>query len=178
MGTNIRLGFAPTRRAIFSAPAAVAYRKLTADRLRELGIDFVDIDDINEEGLLYDDAGLEKIIEKFKREKVDGLFLPHANFGTEYECARLAKALNVPVLLWGPRDERPDENGMRLRDSQCGLFATGKVLRRFKVKFTYMNNCNLEDPEFERGIRDFLAVCNVVRVFRSTRILQIMFSRQ
>ena len=173
MKATIKLGFAPTRRAIFSVPAAVEYRKLTASRLRELGVDFVDIDDINDEGLLYDDAGLEKIIEKFQREKVDGLFLPHANFGTEYECARLAKALNVPVLLWGPRDERPDERGMRLRDSQCGLFATGKVLRRFKVPFTYMNNCNLEDPEFERGIRDFLAVCNVVKVFRHTRILQL-----
>ena len=172
MKANIKLGFAPTRRAIFSAPAAVEYRGLTANRLRELGIDFVDIDDINEEGLLFDDKGMYAIAEKFKREKVDGLFLPHANFGTEYECARLAKELNVPVLLWGPRDERPDENGMRLRDSQCGLFATGKVLRRFRVPFTYMNNCNLTDPEFERGLRDFLAVCNVVKVFRHTRILQ------
>lgn len=173
MKANIKLGFAPTRRAIFSAPAAVEYRGLTANRLRELGIDFVDIDDINEEGLLFDDKGMYAIAEKFKREKVDGLFLPHANFGTEYECARLAKELNVPVLLWGPRDERPDENGMRLRDSQCGLFATGKVLRRFHIPFTYMNNCNLTDTEFERGIRDFLAVCNVVKVLRHTRILQI-----
>ena len=173
MGASIKIGYAPTRRSIFSAPAAIEYRGLIADRLRELKVDFVDIDDVNDEGLLYDDAGLEKIIKKFKDEKVDGLFLPHANFGTEYECGRLAKALGVPVLLWGPRDERPDENGSRLRDSQCGLFATGKVLRRFKVPFTYMNNCNLEDPEFERGIRDFLAVCNVVRVFRHTRVLQI-----
>lgn len=173
MKASIKIGYAPTRRAIFSAPAAVEYRKLIADRLRALDVDFVDIDDINDEGLLYDDEGLEKIIRKFQDAKVDGLFLPHANFGTEYECGRLAKALGVPVLLWGPRDERPDENGSRLRDSQCGLFATGKVLRRFKVPFTYMNNCNLEDEEFARGIHDFLAVCNVVRVFRSTRILQI-----
>ena len=36
-----------------------------------------------------------------------------------------------------------------------------------------MTNCRLQDPEFERGLRDFLAVCNVVRAFRSTRILQI-----
>ncbi|MBP3902668.1 MAG: L-fucose/L-arabinose isomerase family protein [Blautia sp.] len=170
---KIKIGYAPTRRAIFSAPAAILFRGLIADRLRELDIDFVDIDDINDEGLLFDDEGMYKIAEKFKREKVDGLFLPHANFGTEYECGRLAKELGVPVLLWGPRDERPDENGMRLRDSQCGLFATGKVLRRFKIPFTYMNNCNLEDPEFERGIRDFLAVCNVVKVFRHTRVLQI-----
>lgn len=173
MKATIKLGFAPTRRAIFSAPAAVEYRSLTAERLRELKIDFVDITDINAEGLLYDDAGMHAIAEKFKKEKIDGLFLPHVNFGTEYECARLAKELNVPVLLWGPRDERPDENGMRLRDSQCGLFATGKVLRRFRVPFTYLNNCHLSDPEFERGIRNFLAVCNVVKVFRHIRILQI-----
>lgn len=170
---GIKLGYAPTRRSIFSAPDAIKYRGLTAERLKELGVDFVDITDINSEGLLYDENDRLKIVEKFKREKIDGLFLPHCNFGTEYECARLAKDLNVPVLLWGPRDERPDEEGRRLRDSQCGLFATGKVLRRFGVKFTYMTNCRLTDPEFERGIKDFLAVCNVVRTFRNTRILQI-----
>ena len=170
---HIKLGYAPTRRSIFSAPDAIKYRGLTAQRLTELGVDFVDITDINEEGLLYNDADMLKIAEKFKAEKVDGLFLPHCNFGTEYECARLAKELGVPVLLWGPLDERPEPDGTRLRDTQCGLFATGKVLRRFGVPFTYMTNCRLEDPVFERGLRDFMAVCNVVKTFRHIRILQI-----
>ena len=171
--SKVKIGFAPTRRSIFSAPDAVKFGNLTRDKLKELNVEYVDITDINSEGLLYDDEDMKKIAEKFKAEKIDGLFLPHCNFGTEYACARLAKALNVPVLLWGPRDERPDEKGIRLRDSQCGLFATGKVLRRFRVPFTYMSNCRLEDPEFERGIKDFLAVCNVVKTFRNTRILQI-----
>lgn len=171
--TEIKIGFAPTRRSIFSAPDAIKYRGLTAERLCELGVNFVDITDINDEGLLYNDADRIKIAEKFKKEKIDGLFFPHCNFGTEYECARLAKELNVPVLLWGPLDERPEADGTRLRDTQCGLFATGKVLRRFQVPFTYLTNCRLEDPVFERGIRDFIAVCNVVKTFRSIRILQI-----
>ncbi|MGF7144901.1 L-fucose isomerase-like protein [Anaerotaenia torta] len=170
---KVKIGFAPTRRSIFSAPDAVKYANLTREKLTELGVEFVDITDINEEGLFYDELDREKIAEKFRREKIDGLFFPHCNFGTEYVVARLAKELNVPVLLWGPRDERPDENGIRLRDSQCGLFATGKVLRRFQVPFTYMTNCRLSDPEFTRGIFDFLAVCNVVKTFRSIRILQI-----
>lgn len=170
---KIKLGYAPTRRSIFSAPDALKYRNLTADRLHELGVDFVDITDINDEGLLFNDADMQKIAEKFKAEKIDGLFLPHCNFGTEYVCARLAKELNVPVLLWGPLDERPEPSGVRLRDTQCGLFATGKVLRRFQVPFTYMTNCRLSDPAFERGLRDFMAVCNVVKTFRHTRILQI-----
>ena len=170
---RIVIGFAPTRRSIFSAPDAVKYADLTRKRLGELGVEFVDISDIAQDGLLHDDNDRIRIAAKFKEAGVDGLFFPHGNFGTEYEVARLAKELNVPVLLWGPRDERPDGNGIRLRDSQCGLFATGKVLRRFRIPFTYMTNCRLEDPEFERGVKDFLAVCNVVKVFRSIRILQI-----
>ena len=75
---NIKIGYAPTRRSIFSAPDAVKYRGLTAERLRELGVEFIDITDVNDEGLLYDEAGRIKITEKFK-EKIDGLFLPHCN---------------------------------------------------------------------------------------------------
>lgn len=170
---KVVLGYAPTRRNLFSAPEAVRYADLTRQRLRELGVEFVDIEDIASDGLLHDDNDRIRIAEKFKRAKVDGLFFPHGNFGTEYEVARLAKELNVPVLLWGPRDESPDENGVRARDSQCGLFATGKVLRRFRIPFTYLCNCRLEDESFAKGIRNFLAVCNVVKTFRSTRILQI-----
>lgn len=66
---KIKIGYAPTRRSIFSAPDAVKYRGLTADRLKELGIDFVDITDVNDEGLLYDEAGRIKIAEKFKKRK-------------------------------------------------------------------------------------------------------------
>ena len=170
---KIVLGYAPTRRSIFSAPDARKYRKIIADKLRELGMEFVDIDDINEEGLLYDEDDRLKVLKKFQDAGVDGLFLPHCNFGTEFICARLAKDLGKPVLLWGPLDERPEADGIRLLDTQCGLFATGKVLRRFQVPFTYMTNCRVDDPVFERGLRDFIAVCNVVKTFRSARILQI-----
>ncbi len=45
---KIKIGFAPTRRSIFSAPDAIKYRGLTAERLKELGIEFVEIIDINE----------------------------------------------------------------------------------------------------------------------------------
>ena len=170
---SIKIGFAPTRRSVFSAPDAVKYANLTRERLRELCVDFVDIAEFNEDGLLYSDEDAVKIAQKFKAQKVDGLFLPHCNFGTEYAAAKLAKELGVPVLLWGPRDERPEEDGRRLRDTQCGLFATGKVLRRFRVPFSYLKNCRLSDPVFAQGIDRFLAVCSVVRAFRNTRILQI-----
>ena len=170
---RIVLGFAPTRRSIFSAPDAVKYRGLTAERLRELGVEFVDIDDINEEGLLYSEEDRLKILEKFRAAKVDGLFRPHCNFGTEYVCARLAKRLGVPVLLWGPLDERPEPDGVRLRDTQCGLFAISKQLRRNGVKFSYIENCDLGDRKFTDGMEKFLRVATMVRNFKDMRILQV-----
>ena len=57
---SIKIGFAPTRRSIFSAPDAVKYANLTREHLKELGVEFVDITDINEEGLFYDEADREK----------------------------------------------------------------------------------------------------------------------
>lgn len=93
---KIKLGFAPTRRSIFSAPAAIEYRNLTAQRLEELGVEFVDITDINKEGLLYDDNDLPAIAAKFKAEKVDGLF---------FRMATLVPSMRLPAWQrrWGCR---------------------------------------------------------------------------
>lgn len=170
---QIKIGFAPTRRNIFSATAAIEFADKTRQKLTDLGVNYVDIKDINDDGLLYDDDGLKKITKKFQKAEIDGLFIANENFGTEYEVARLAAKLNVPVLLWGPKDEAPAPDGSRKRDTQCGLFAIGKVLRHFNVPFTYLKNSNIEDPAFSRGIIDFIKVCNVVKTFRNTRILQI-----
>ena len=71
---KIVIGMAPTRRSIFSAPDAVKYANLTRDRLRELDVEFVDIDDIASDGLLHDEKDRTKIAEKFKDIGVDGLF--------------------------------------------------------------------------------------------------------
>ena len=44
---------------------------------------------------------------KYFKEKIDALFIGFCNYGQEDAIAKLAKELNVPVLLWGPRDSMP-----------------------------------------------------------------------
>lgn len=170
---NLKLGVVGTRRDIFSREDALKYNELILEKLKELEIDFVDITHINEEGLLFDEKDVDAIVDFLKREKVDALFFPHCNFGTEDLVAKVAKAVGKPVLLWGPRDEAPLENGARLRDSQCGLFATGKILRRFKVPFSYMNMCRLTDPYFAWRLDNFLRAAQVVKEMNGMTILQI-----
>lgn len=173
MNHKVKIGFAPTRRRIFSVEDAIKYKNLIREKLVSLNIDFVDLEDINEEGLLRCAEDVDPVIKKFKAAEVDAVFFPHCNFGSEHSCGKVARALGVPVLLWGPRDEAPLEDGSRLRDSQCGLFATGKVFRRMQVPFTYIPNCRVEDKKFEEGFLNFVAAANVVKEFRRARILQI-----
>ncbi|MBW7459224.1 fucose isomerase, partial [Paenibacillus sepulcri] len=163
---KLKLGYAPTRRFVFSAEDAFKYKVLIREKIQSFGMDIeiVDLEGLNEEGLLYNDnIGADLITDRFRQEKVDAVFFPHCNFGTEDTVARVAKALGKPALLWGPRDEAPLEDGMRLRDTQCGLFATGKILRRFNVPYTYVTNSRVDDPVFERGFKNFVAASNVVR---------------
>lgn len=172
---KIKLGFSPTRRFVFSKEDAYKYKGLIRDQIESFGLDIeiVDLEGINDEGLLYNRADESTVIKRFKDAGVDALFFPHCNFGTEDMVARIAKAIDKPVLLWGPRDEAPLENGMRLRDTQCGMFATGKVLRRFNVPFTYITNSAVDSKVFERGLKNFIGAANVVKRFKELRILQI-----
>ena len=57
----------------------------------------------------------------------------------------IAKKMGVPVLLWGPREEAPLPNGVRLRDTMCGLFASSKIIHKLNVPFTYVENCRVDD---------------------------------
>jgi L-fucose isomerase-like protein len=167
------IGYAPTRREVFSQEAAIQQRALIFDTIKNFQAQIVDIDDINDEGLLFNEDDLDKIISKFKAAGVDGVFFPHCNFGTEDLVAKVAQAVGKPVLIWGPRDDSPLDDGQRTRDSQCGLFATGKILRRFNVPFTYIVNCHPQEELFKRNFQVFIAVCSVVKAFRNMRILQI-----
>ncbi len=172
--TKIVLGYCPTRRDVFDVNVAIEYGKRIKDYIKKFDVEIVDIDGINEENLLFDDRDIIPVINRFKANKVDAIFFPHCNFGSENRVAQVARALNVPVLLWGPRDDEPvSATGMRSRDTQCGLFATGKMLRRHNVKFTYLTNTPLESDYFNEKFEKFLSVVSVVKAVRNLNILQI-----
>ncbi len=170
---SIKLGVAATRRNIFSREDAIRHKNIILQRLSAENIDCADLESLNEDGLLYDITFCDAAAEHFIKEKIDALFIPHCNFGCEEAVSNLAKRLGVPVLLWGPRDNAPLENGQRLRDSQCGLFATGKVLLRMNVPFTYIANTWIDGDEWVGGVKNFIGAVSVVKAMKSLKIGQI-----
>ena len=170
---KIKLGLAPTRRFVFSVEDAHKYKKLVEEKLTEWDIDFVTIDSINEEGLLIHREDAYKATDLFIREGVDAIFSPHVNFGTEEVVCLLARDVGKPFLLWGPRDESPSREGHRLRDTQCGLFATSHVLQKYGVPFSYILNSRVDSGVFERGVKTFISSVRAAKAFLKARIGQV-----
>lgn len=176
MTKTFKLGYMPTRRTFFSKEDSQKFKKLISKEIEELvpeNVEIFGLDWLNDEGLLYDDQDALKVANYFILKEVDALFAPHCNFGTENAVAQVAKKVQKPLLIWGPRDEAPLPSGERLRDSQCGLFATSKVLQRYNVPFTYIVNSRVTDPVFRKGFVNFIRASNVVKFTKNIRIGQI-----
>ena len=168
-----RLGVCPIGKFAFSHEDAKVQKNAVMDKLRELGVDYVDIEEAVPDGLVRSKDQAAAVVAYLKEKQVDALFMPHCNFGTEDATGIIARELNVPVLLWAPRDEAPLTDGSRLRDSLCGSFAASKVLHTMGVKFDYIENCRVEDEAFRRGMELFLGAVRVVKAVKTARIGQI-----
>lgn len=174
---RLRIGLVPTRREAFANETTTRQKERIMERFQtlaeKLDFDMIGIEEINEEGMLMTYRDARAAYEKLSAAGVDALIFPHCNFGQEEAVGRLAKDMGVPVLIWGPRDGAPNGLEWRPTDSQCGMFATTKLLMHYGVTFSYIENCALESDILDRELADFLAVVSVVKAFRAMRIARI-----
>lgn len=173
---KITLGVAPTKRSFLSMEEAKRQKDRFMAVIRSIRPDIVkivDIDDICENGIMYRTTDTDKVIGKLRRAGIDALFIPHCDFGEEQVSAAVAAALKVPTLIWGPRDERPNTDEARGRDTQCGMFACTKVLLRYGIKFSYIFNCATESREFSEGYTNFIRTAAVLKALKGLRIAKL-----
>lgn len=173
---KVILGVAPTKRSFLSMEEAVRQKERFMAVIQDTLADFVElvtIDDISENGICCDLKETRRIIEKFRAAGIDALFIPFCDFGEEQVAAAVASAFRLPVLVWGARDERPNSESSRGRDTQCGMFAATKVLRRHGVTYSYIFNCETESDEFRQGYDRFIRVASVLKALRTLRVAKI-----
>jgi len=166
MTKRVLLGVCPIGKFVFSHEDALAQKRKLFDKLDAWGVRYCHVDDVLPDGMVRDQKHVGPAVEHFRRQGIDALFVPHCNFGTEGAAGMIAAKLGVPVLLWGPRDEAPEPDGTRLRDSLCGMFATSKVLHKLGVPFTYIENCRIDEPPLQRGLDTFLRAVRVAGALR------------
>ena len=166
-----------TRKGIFEPAKGVENKNKAVEYIKAKFADdqteFCDLEWLNDLGVLYKNTDCEKVCEYLKEQKVDAIFLINCNFGNEEACGRVAREMGLPVLLWGPQDMVFKPNGQRYTDCQCGLFAISKQLRRYKVPFSYIENCRVEDEVFAEGINKFLSVVTMIKNFKKLNVVQV-----
>ncbi|MDR0858837.1 MAG: hypothetical protein LBN97_07395, partial [Oscillospiraceae bacterium] len=176
MKKTITLGIAPVKRGFLSLEAAKQQKDkaLAAIASLNLGVlKIVDIDDLCDNGIASETGVIPAVIEKFKDARIDALFIPFCDFGEEAVAAGIAAGFRLPTLVWGGRDDVPNTNSARGRDTQCGLFASTKVMRNYGVKFSYIFNEPADSAAFKEGFTNFIRFTAIVRDLNGLRVLKI-----
>ncbi|HZJ58014.1 MAG TPA: fucose isomerase [Clostridia bacterium] len=170
------VGVLPVKRGFLSLEVAMEEKKKLFNAIGGIKDDFVtlvDVDDVCEGGVLFKLDEVQAAVDKFKKADIDALFICHCDFGEEQALIKVAREFDVPVLLWGNRDKFPNTFEKRGRDTQCGMFASTKVLSRNKITFSYIYNVDVETDEFMDGYLTFLRTANVVKAMKRLKIAQI-----
>jgi L-fucose isomerase-like protein len=108
------------------------------------------------------------------QDEISGIIVFLPNFGDEKGVADTIKlsGLNVPVLIQAYPDELNKLDVARRRDSWCGKISVCNNLYQYGIKYTLTNHhvVHPNDPKFITDLKDFLAVCRVVKGMKKVRI--------
>ena len=180
---QVKVGLAPMRRDVTPRPGIFNWEKAEErghrivkyieEHFASDNVSFVDLKGINPVDVMYNDDDAEKVIERFRAEKVDAVVIINCNFGNEEIAAQVAGALNVPTMIWAPMEDEFLPDGSRFCDSQCGMFGVSRILQRNNIPFTYVETCHVEDDIFKAGFEKFVSVACMVKNFRGMRIAQV-----
>ena len=182
---NVKIGLIPMRRNATNRPKGTFLTWYSAEERGKRFVDYIeknfsgdkvsfaDSKGLGIKDLIFDDESAAAVIERFKAEKVDAVFIINCNFGNEEAAADIAKALGVPVLLWAPLDDEYYVDGMRPTDSQCGLFGVSRQMQRFHIPFSHLPCCRVESEEFKEGFDSFVRVACMVKNFKGLRVGQV-----
>lgn len=102
------------------------YGRLVKETLAGHPVELVDLAGINEEELLFRDADVPAVVEKFRAADVDACSSPTAISVRRTAWPRWHGNSGCRCCCGGRGNDAPDAEGLRSRDSQCGLFATGQ----------------------------------------------------
>ena len=102
------------------------------------------------------------------RGEYDGVILSLPNFGDENGAVVALRDAGVPILVQAYPDEPGKMDFSHRRDSVCGKIAMCNVLRQAGIKYTLTTDFaeHPDSPQFAEDLRNFAAVCRVVKGMR------------
>jgi len=117
------------------------------------------------EGLRY-----AEFLEKNKG-KFDGVIAVFPNFGDEGSTFTALRDAGVPILFQAYPDQLDQMDISRRRDAFCGKISTVNLFRQTGIPCTVFppHTVHPDSPVFDRNLKDFAAVCRVVKGMKRVR---------
>lgn len=143
---TLTLGVVPNKRSFLSMVEAKRQKDCFMEEIRKIKasiVEIVDIDDICENGIVCEMDKVNAIVDKMKNRKIDALFFPFCDFGEEQVVAAIASKFTVPILIWGPRDERPNTDEAKAKVKDILTYATEN-----KFGVAAINTLNIETVKY------------------------------
>lgn len=111
---------------------------------------------------------------KRNRDAIDGVLVCLPNFGDEKGVADTIKlsGLNVPILVQAYPDDLTAFNVERRRDAFCGKISVCNNLRQYGYPYslTGLHTVHPGSESFRSDLKQFVAVCRVVKGLRAARL--------
>jgi len=175
---TIKIGFIPANRGFFSSELAAKMRGETVEAMQKLGIEVVVPDESQTEvGCVQSLNEAEICAKLFRDNEVKGILVGAVNFGEEQSVAWTVRkaGLDVPVMIFGCREEETLTMTTRRSDAFCGLLSIGDVLRQIGAKYTVARRpiCSPSDESFAEDLDWFVRICRVVTGVKNARYAQI-----
>ena len=105
------------------------------------------------------------------REKFDGVVAVFPNFGDEGSTFTALRDAGVPILFQAYPDHLEQMDADRRRDAFCGKVSAVNLFRQAGIPCTVFppHTVHPDSPAFDRNLRDFAAVCRIVKGMKRVR---------
>ncbi len=174
---KVTFGLVVGTRNIFNAQLASTERKKLIALLDRLGFGYVIPDkQATPAGAIETRADAKVCAELFKThsDSIDGILIILPNFGDELGIVQTLEMarLDVPVLVQACNDDIDKVNVKSRRDAFCGKISVCNNLYQYKIPFTDTteHTCDIDSDVFAEDVKNFAAVCRVVKGLKNARI--------
>ena len=163
--SDIRIGFAPIARPTFDIELAKAMTAQVFESVARAGYAVV-----GSRELVMDAAAVDARVRELRADRIDMILALQSSFADSTMVLRLARAIDVPLLMWALPEERV---GGRLRlNSFCGINLAGHGLRRAGLTYDYIYAAP-DDRAAERKLKNFATAARVKSRLAGARIGRI-----
>lgn len=162
-------------RGFFPERLIASARKELVARLKELGINSLCLpEEATRYGAVETSAEGRVYAEFLERNKgkYQGVILCLPNFGDENGAAEALRDCGTPIYILAYPDEMDKMDFSSRRDAFCGKLSIMDVFGQYGIPFTAWEPHTLapSSPEFLRQMREFAAVCRIVKGMKRCRI--------